>query len=432
MTLFQKLVVMKHIAQALSYMHGLVRPILHLNVQPSSIQLGSKGGVLAKLGQFGVSGFADELGSVFPVTSHCETPASAPTTPSSLSTTSTTSTPDSASTISSYQQAQSPYTGSETTSLATSAASSSSSGTAAATSTTASAPNGFGPVTRPAAPMGFAPLPARSKLPSPTPFGTSSGASTASSGSSVSPSSSTSHIPTRPPSAAILAKMRGAPIYNPPEAFKGETYSCASDVYSFGLTMTELMIGSSPFASVRSLAGLVAAMSVAPIFPDDLPTPIAQLLARCRDIDPAKRPCFNEILVSINEMFVPIFVHENVDWARQFWLNSFPDSITVRWSEFAGALIRTLQLPTTPNEITFRGVQLSKEDEGGLAARKLHCLKQLVRYTPVSHLTRPAPLKRHVFLGALRSRGRMVLKRHEWELFASRQPFLAPILAHSF
>lgn len=369
MTLFQKLVVMKHIAQALSYMHGLVRPILHLNIQPSSVQLGSKAGVLAKLGQFGVSGFADELGSVFPVSSYCETPTSAPTTPSSLSTMSTNSTPDSAVT----SAAQSPYAGSETTSLATSAASSSSSAAAA------NAPNGFGPVTRPAAPMGFAPLPSRSKSPSPTPFGTSSGASTASSGSSVSPSSSTSHIPTRPPSAAILARMRGAPIYNPPEAFKGEAYSCASDVYSFGLTMTELMIGSSPFASVRSLAGLVAAMTVTPVFPDDLPAPIAQLLTRCRDIDPAKRPCFNEVLVSINEMFVPIFVHENVDWARQFWINTFPDCISVRWSEFAGALIRTLQLPTTPNEITFRGVQLSKEDEGGLAARKLHCLKQLVR-----------------------------------------------------
>ena len=354
MTLFQKLVVMKHVAQALTYLHGLPRPILHLNVQPSSIQLGSKAGVLAKLGQFAVSGFADELGSVFPTSSYCETPTSTPTTPSSLS---TNSTPESTATLSTYT--------SETSSITS--------------NTSVSTPNGFGPVSRPSAPMGFGAIPSRSKSPSPTPFGVSSGASTASSGSSVSPSSSTSHIPSRAPSASILTKMRGTPIYNPPEAFKGEPYSCASDVYSFGLTMTELMIGSSPFASVRSLAGLVTAMSVAPVFPDDLPSPIAHLLARCRDVDPTKRPVFNDVLVTINELFVPVFVHENVAWARQFWLDSFHDAISVRWSEFAGALIRTLQLPTSPNEVTFRGVQLSKEDECGIATRRLHCLKQLVR-----------------------------------------------------
>lgn len=61
LTLFQKLVVMRHVAQALTYLHNLARPVLHLNVQPSSIQLGSKAGIFAKLGQFGVSGWADEL-----------------------------------------------------------------------------------------------------------------------------------------------------------------------------------------------------------------------------------------------------------------------------------------------------------------------------------------------------------------------------------
>lgn len=395
MTLFQKLVVMKHVAQALAYLHGLPRPILHLNIQPSSVQLGSKGGVLAKLGQFGVSGFADELGSVYPPSSvSYDTPSSTPTTPSSLS---SPSTPESTSTLSTYS--------SETSSVSSSA-----------TSNTATTPNGFGPISRPAAPMGFGAIPTRSSSPPQLRVRTlSSTPSTTASGSPVSPSSSTSHVPTRPPSAAVLAKMRGAPIYNPPEAFKGELYTCASDVYSFGLTMTELMIGSSPFASVRSLAGLVAMMSVAPVFPDDLPQPIAQLLARCRDVDPAKRPEINEVLVTINEMFVPIFVHENVDWARQFWLTYFADSITVRWSEFAGALIRALQLPTTPNEITFRGVQLSKEDECGLATRKLHCLKQLVRlFFPPFPMPRPNEKRCRAFRTGHGSSGHLQKGGYPW------------------
>lgn len=137
------------------------------------------------------------------------------------------------------------------------------------------------------------------------------------------------------------------------------------------------MMGSSPFAAVRSLAGLVAAMHAAPVLPDDLPLPIAKLLAQCRSVEPGQRPTFTEILETINGLFVPIFVHENISWARAFWRESFADSISVRWSDFAAAVIRTLHLPTSPNEITFRGVQSSKDDESGFATRRLHVLKQL-------------------------------------------------------
>lgn len=121
----------------------------------------------------------------------------------------------------------------------------------------------------------------------------------------------------------------------------------------------------------------MAAIEAPIIFPDDLPPAIADLLSRCRAVDPKKRPQFSEILVTINEMFVPIFVHENIDWARQFWMEFFPGCISVRWSDFCGQLIRCLNLPTTPNEVTFRGVQKSKDNWSGVATRRLHCLKQL-------------------------------------------------------
>lgn len=324
MTLFQKLVVMKHIAQALTYLHGLARPLLHLNVQPSSIQLGSKAGIIAKLCEFRVAGFADELSQTATIqTEHDNDNASTQSTSQTVSTTS--SSPSSPASSSPSSSSSSTVTSPNDEDMSSVTSTDSCSGT---TIVGASAP------TKPPAPI---------KTPTPE----------------------------------ILSGMRGAPLYNPPEAFQGEPYTTASDVYSFGLTMSELICGGSPFASVRSLAGLVHAMQQTPVFPEDLPTLVADLLGRCRHQEPSKRPRFSEILAAINDWFVPIFVHENINWARQFWLEHFPQAISVRWSEFVGCLIRALKLPTTPNDITFRGVQKSKENAHGIATRRLHCLKQL-------------------------------------------------------
>lgn len=237
LTLFQKLSVARDIAQALTYLHGLARPVYHLNVQPSSIHLGCRPGVVAKLASFGVAGIKDE-----------------PTT---------------------------------------------------------------------------------------------------------------------------IVGLRGAPLYNPPEALKHAIYNEKSDVYSYGLTMTEMIVGTAPFASVKSLANLLHAIEQPPSFPDDLPPAIADLLCRCRSVDPASRPCFPEILVSLNELFVPLFISENIEWARHFWQSHFAGEISVRWSDFLNHFIAALQLPCSASEVTFRGVQRSKDNAAGMAIRQLHCLKQL-------------------------------------------------------
>ena len=330
LTLFQKLVVMKHIAQALTYLHGLARSILHLNIQPSSIQLGSKAGIIAKLSQFGVCGYAEDLD---------------PRVKEALAR-------EVGENLESDKLPLAPYDVGTSPSDYSSSSSANTNGVSfAASSSPRSAQE--------AALVGAA----------------------SSSSSSSFPSSSSSSTPSsqfKAPTAQILVRLRGAPLYNPPEAFRGEPYTTKSDVYSFGLTMTELMCGGSPFIAVKSLAGLMQAIQSAPIFPEDLPGVVCDLLARCREVDATKRPSFPEVLSAINDMFVPIFVHENVGWARNFWLDHFSSScISVRWSDFAACFIRALGLPTSPNEITFRGVQKSKENASGIATRRMHCLKQL-------------------------------------------------------
>lgn len=393
MTLFQKLVVMRHVAQALAYLHGLPRTILHLNVQPSSIQLGSKAGIIAKLGSFGVACYADELLPLTPTGSNTETatnatlgfssfngPASRPHSPALQ----THAAPNGYAAPSAQGTSYQPYNQHFSSS-----------------STTASQPDPSNRV----APQDSLSLPTQRSSPIPaifqtrgdrTPTDSPSGSPVTDASSlatamnsntanriseALSSASSLSNNkvpqPLKPPSSQILASMRGAPLYNPPEAFRGEPYTTKSDVYSFGLAMTEVICGFSPFASVRSLAGLVAAIQAPAVFPDDLPPVIGDLLAKCRHMDPEKRPSFAQILATINELFVPLFVHENIPWARRFWLDHFPDMISVRWSDFASCFIRCLSLDTSPNEITFRGVQKTKDNSSGIATRRLHCLKQL-------------------------------------------------------
>lgn len=407
MTLFQKMVVMRHVAQALAYLHGLPKPILHLNVQPSSVHLGSKAGIIAKLGQFGVACVADEL---FPATSSSSSTsnqqntgnsADGPVSGSSYHSAGTNATSHptqnmqhhshGASGSHSVHQATSFHSSQPDPSHRANPSPSHPASSNNASSTTQTQPRGIPmifqsnrgdktPTDSPSTSPSCSPIPS---LPSSLSSGKMGTAATAAGFGGTTPASHLSSnaapasLQLKPPTPQILATMRGAPLYNPPEAFRGEPYTTKSDVYSFGLAMTEVICGTSPFASVRSLAGLVAAIQAPPVFPDDLPAAIGDLLTQCRQMDPEKRPTFAQIIVTINSLFVPIFVHENVPWARQFWLDHFEDAISVRWSDFVSAMIRRLDLPTTPNEITFRGVQKSKDTHSGIATRRLHCLKQL-------------------------------------------------------
>ena len=119
----------------------------------------------------------------------------------------------------------------------------------------------------------------------PTP--TTKGSSTATSSprtscwrQAVSPSWSTSAWP--PQWVPVAAPGTGSPTYSSPEAAAGEPLGIASDLYSAGLVLYELLSGDVPIGG-GAVLGQVAALSA-------LPAPVTTLLRSALASDPTERP----------------------------------------------------------------------------------------------------------------------------------------------
>eukprot|EP00240_Pyramimonas_obovata_P000695 CAMPEP_0118928308 /NCGR_PEP_ID=MMETSP1169-20130426/5581_1 /TAXON_ID=36882 /ORGANISM="Pyramimonas obovata, Strain CCMP722" /LENGTH=582 /DNA_ID=CAMNT_0006870243 /DNA_START=331 /DNA_END=2076 /DNA_ORIENTATION=- len=86
--------------------------------------------------------------------------------------------------------------------------------------------------------------------------------------------------------------------YMAPEIMACEEYDSSADLYSFALTMSELLTNQVP---LYGMAPVQAAFSVItrglrPTLPEGLPFELVELLQECWDADPAKRPPFGQVV----------------------------------------------------------------------------------------------------------------------------------------
>ncbi len=90
--------------------------------------------------------------------------------------------------------------------------------------------------------------------------------------------------------------------YIAPEIFNGEPFSQASDIYSIGMIMWELTTGCKPFANVEHDHKLIYEIidGKRPEITKDTPVCFANLMKRCWDPDPSKRPSINNIWMTID------------------------------------------------------------------------------------------------------------------------------------
>src|SRR6476619_1987035 len=87
----------------------------------------------------------------------------------------------------------------------------------------------------------------------------------------------------------------GTPLYMAPEqAAADPTTDHRADIYSFGIMAYELFAGATPFAGRPPAALLAAQMTETPpllsVARPDAPAPLVDLVRRCLEKDPAKRP----------------------------------------------------------------------------------------------------------------------------------------------
>ncbi len=94
----------------------------------------------------------------------------------------------------------------------------------------------------------------------------------------------------------------GTPGYMAPEVWRGETVTGAADVWALGVTFYELLTGVSPWetsltSGAAAVRAAVCGSTEAPTLPDgeDLPPALVQLVRRCLDPAPVRRPSAGQV-----------------------------------------------------------------------------------------------------------------------------------------
>lgn len=109
-----------------------------------------------------------------------------------------------------------------------------------------------------------------------------------------------------------------------PEVIKNSTFSKASDVWSYGVLLWELLTGETPYKGIDTLAvayGVAVNKLTLPI-PSTCPRAWADLMERCWESDPHKRPSFDQILESLDQIMYSSFTqtpHESFHIMQDDW-----------------------------------------------------------------------------------------------------------------
>ncbi|EXX76856.1 Ssk22p [Rhizophagus irregularis DAOM 197198w] len=100
-------------------------------------------------------------------------------------------------------------------------------------------------------------------------------------------------------------EVYGVIPYIAPEIFKGGAFSKESDIYSIGMIMWELTTGCKPFANIDHDVDLIYKIidGKQPEITKDTPECFANLMKRCWDSDPSRRPLITEITESFNNWY---------------------------------------------------------------------------------------------------------------------------------
>ncbi|XP_012539540.1 mitogen-activated protein kinase kinase kinase 11 isoform X2 [Monomorium pharaonis] len=182
-----------------------------------------------------------------------------------------------------------------------------------------------------------------------------------------------------------------------PEVIKKSTFSKASDVWSYGVLLWELLTGETPYKGIDALAvayGVAVNKLTLPI-PSTCPQPWRVLMEACWASDSHARPGFTDILIALDEVRSAFAAtpHESFHTMQEDWRQEIEQVLH-------GLRMKEKELRCREEELTKAQVQQRQHEENlrqreqELAAREIAILERELTVMIIQQQNTPTPNKR--------------------------------------
>jgi serine/threonine protein kinase len=113
-------------------------------------------------------------------------------------------------------------------------------------------------------------------------------------------------------------RVYGILPYIAPEILRGQSYTKAADIYSFGIVMYEIISGLPPYFDVSHDNNLAIRIckGLRPRFDIKVPQLIMNLIKKCLDANPLNRPKAEEIKKTLSQWYIKLYSKYNHEYAK--------------------------------------------------------------------------------------------------------------------
>lgn len=183
-----------------------------------------------------------------------------------------------------------------------------------------------------------------------------------------------------------------------PEVIKNSTFSKASDVWSYGVVLWELLTGEVPYKGIDTLAvayGVAVNKLKLPI-PSTCPQPWRELMQKCWESDPHNRPSFEQILEDLDCIVHSSFTqtpHESFHHMQEDWREEIEEVLLELRRKEKELRSREEDLNRAQVQQRMHEEQL-RQKEQELHAREMHILERELNFMINQQQTTPTPNKR--------------------------------------